>query len=63
MRRFGAPLTAGRKTFWQSHGWTERGLFVETNKRMGMDTSWPASKIFKRDIPEAEKLTTTLENT
>jgi hypothetical protein len=56
MRRFGAPLTAGRKTFWKSHGWTERGLFVETNKRMGMDTSWPASKIFKRDIPEAEKV-------
>lgn len=52
-RRFGAPLTAGRKTFYQSHKLTERDLFVETNKRMGMDTSFPASKRVPRNIPEA----------
>lgn len=55
-RRFGAPLTAGRKTFFASHKLSERDLFVETNTRMGMDTSFPASKIFKREslLPEAE---------
>lgn len=56
LRRFGAPLTMGRKTFYQSHGLTERDLFVETNTRMCMDTSWPASKIFKPEslLSEAE---------
>lgn len=48
-RRFGAPLTAGRKTFFASHRLTERDLYVETNTRMGMATPWPRSKIFKRD--------------
>jgi hypothetical protein len=59
MRRFGAPLTAGRGAFFRSHGWTERGLWTETNKRMGMDTTWPASKVFKREAPvsEATRLT------
>ncbi len=53
-RRFGAPLTAGRKTFYESHKLTERDLFVETNTRMGMDTSWPVSKIYKPELlPEA----------
>lgn len=47
-QRFGAPLTAGRKTFYQSHKLTERDLFVESNTRMGMDTSFPASKICAR---------------
>jgi hypothetical protein len=56
LRRFGAPLTMGRKAFATSHGLTERDLFVETNTRMGMDTSFPASKIFKREslLPEAD---------
>lgn len=46
--RFGAPLSAGRKIFYRSHKLTERDLFVETNKRMGMDTSFPPSKIVPR---------------
>lgn len=54
-RRFGAPLTEGRKTFYESHGLTERDLFVETNTRMGMDTAWPASKIVPRRLAPFER--------
>lgn len=54
-RRFGLPLTAGRKAFFRSHGLTERDLFMETNRRMGMDTSFPDSKIFpRRELREKE---------
>ena len=53
LRRFGAPITAGSKTFFKSHGLTERDLFVATNQRMGMDTSFPASKRVPRRLPAA----------
>ena len=56
--RFGVPLTAGRKTFFDCHKLTERDLFVETNTRMGMDTSFPASKIYKPEslLTEAKEV-------
>jgi len=57
---YGAALSDGRKAFRESHGFDDRDLFVETNKRMGMDTSFPVSKVFKREslLPEALRLTT-----
>lgn len=48
--RFGAALSDGSKAFLASHGLTERDLFIETNTRMGMDTSYPASKIMPRRV-------------
>jgi hypothetical protein len=63
LQRFGAPLTAGRHTFFASHEITERGLWTETNKRMGMDTTWPASKIFKPEAPVSEATCLASNNT
>lgn len=57
IRRFGLPLTGSRRMFNIFHETTERKLWEETNRRMGMSTEWPASKIFKPEslLSEAEK--------
>lgn len=67
VRRFGPPLTESRRVFCEAHETTERALWEETQRRMGMDTSWPVSKLVPRRLPdsltEAQRFTTTTENT
>lgn len=52
--RYGASLVDGSKTFFESHGITQRGLWEESQRRMGMSTEWPASKVYKAPLTEAD---------
>lgn len=47
---YGATLRDGTKAFLASHGLTDRDLWVESQKRMGMSTDFPESKILPRRI-------------
>lgn len=52
--RYGAALSDGRKAFRASHGFDERGLWVDTQGRMGMSCDMPVSKIVPRRVPQTE---------
>jgi hypothetical protein len=45
---YGASIADGSKAFLESHGLTERDLWLEHQKRIGGISEFPPSKIYKR---------------
>jgi hypothetical protein len=52
----GPAVHGGMKAFREAYGYDDLELWQRLQVMLGLDDSLPTSKIFKRDIPEAERV-------